>query len=512
VELVCISLVAAPSIVLLIWAHYRGKKTLERIHDFVCGLGEDLGLPPPVDFDEGRHQGHALRGTIDGVPIRVTFDIIGRTTVRAIIDAELPAGFKLTKEGLFAELERGAGAVDVQLGNHRLDDTLMIGGDDPDAIRNLFASDEVRQAALRLFEHQPTAYLEDGEIELEFTARQGKWWKPSGVEEGESWWNPANMTFVEGKRRAQVIQAANDVVALAQALNSAAAPTVSSTQEAGKANTAAAPADVTHSPEPIHSDRDIDARLNQLDEDPVARFELALAKSQAGYSTLWLIVPLNILIYIFLENTMAQGPGTERRLIETGLDMGACFGPALIAGEWWRILTSNYLHWGTAHIFGNMVWLFFVGLMLERLIGRKGFLLVYTATGIIGAMTSVWVNPLQVAAGASGAVFGVYGAATAYAFPRGHIVPVKVLRKHAGFMAMFVLLQVFGAFESPHGVAHFAHIGGYVSGYLLGLWLSHPLNDAGRSGRTRRFWVALGTTALIMPIWAWLFVSRGINL
>jgi Uncharacterized membrane protein (homolog of Drosophila rhomboid) len=81
----------------------------------------------------------------------------------------------------------------------------------------------------------------------------------------------------------------------------------------------------------------------------------------------------------------------------------------LAHGEWWRILTPAFLHYGPFHLAVNMYSLYFAGTLLEQVIGRWRFALLYFASGIAGSAGAIWLSPNSVTVGASGAIFGVLG-------------------------------------------------------------------------------------------------------
>lgn len=91
------------------------------------------------------------------------------------------------------------------------------------------------------------------------------------------------------------------------------------------------------------------------------------------------------------------------------LKWGANYRPAIQNGEYWRLLTSTFLHGGVMHILFNMYGLFIAGIFLEKEIGAKWFIVFYLLTGIVSSLTSVWWHPATISVGASGAIFGMYG-------------------------------------------------------------------------------------------------------
>jgi len=144
--------------------------------------------------------------------------------------------------------------------------------------------------------------------------------------------------------------------------------------------------------------------------------------------------------------------------------------------ELYTLFTSMFVHSGLLHILGNMLVLFFMGIAFEQRIGRKKFIIIYLATGVIATLTFSLVNLDRniLLVGASGAIFGILGA-FAYSYPRDEIVmpiPVFILMMirikviigvliFAGIETFFVILG------TEDGTAHVAHIGGLVGGVVL---------------------------------------------
>lgn len=144
--------------------------------------------------------------------------------------------------------------------------------------------------------------------------------------------------------------------------------------------------------------------------------------------------------------------------------------------QMYTILTSMFVHSDFLHILGNMFVFFFMGIAFEQRIGRKKFLIIYLITGICAALTQTfvkWGSPLLLV-GASGAIFGILGA-FAYAYPRDEVVMpvplgimlimrIKVIYATILFSILETVVVIFAVQDST---AHFAHLGGLVSGVLL---------------------------------------------
>ncbi len=162
----------------------------------------------------------------------------------------------------------------------------------------------------------------------------------------------------------------------------------------------------------------------------------------------------------------------------------ALFGPALAHGEWYRLFTSGFLHFGIIHLAMNMYILFLLGRTLEAGIGRARFATIYLASLVGGSLGAVVLSPGALTAGASGAVFGLAGAATLGLSRRG--VPFAA----TGWGPM-LLLNLVITFSIP-GIS----IGGHVGGLVVGLILGHLTLDP-RLGAQRP---ALGFVAAVLIV------------
>lgn len=153
------------------------------------------------------------------------------------------------------------------------------------------------------------------------------------------------------------------------------------------------------------------------------------------------------------------------------LEHGAMYDPAIIEGhEYYRILTSMFLHFGIQHLLNNMVLLGALGWNLELEIGRVRFLIIYFGSGIMGNLLSLFWDVSRgesvVSAGASGAIFGLMGALLyAVIANRGRLGRLS----GRGMLFMVVLSLYFGF--SSSGVDNFAHIGGLAGGFIMAVLL-----------------------------------------
>jgi membrane associated rhomboid family serine protease len=151
------------------------------------------------------------------------------------------------------------------------------------------------------------------------------------------------------------------------------------------------------------------------------------------------------------------------------LDKGVLFGPLVANGDWWRLLTSAFLHYGPLHLAMNMYALYWVGSLLEHVIGSWRFLLLYLAAGLAGSAGALIATPNAFTVGASGAIFGILGAL--YVLERrGHIAS-------GGQIAALIVINLvftfaFSGFALGGRVTGLTislggHIGGLIGGILL---------------------------------------------
>jgi membrane associated rhomboid family serine protease len=140
---------------------------------------------------------------------------------------------------------------------------------------------------------------------------------------------------------------------------------------------------------------------------------------------------------------------------------GALYGPAVAAGDWWRLVTSGFLHAGIIHIGFNMLILWQLGTLLEPAIGRLRFGVIYFVSLLCGSFGALLVTPNSPTVGASGAVFGLMAAAVVVMRDRG-IDPM------ASGLPMWIGLNLIITFTLS-GISIGGHIGGLLGGALAAL-------------------------------------------
>lgn len=215
------------------------------------------------------------------------------------------------------------------------------------------------------------------------------------------------------------------------------------------------------------------------------------------------------LLTLVLSRT-ASGPTFEDNF-SYGL---LCNGYFVLSGQWWRLATSIFVHFGWIHILTNMWCLWNLGLLGEPLLGEFGMLAAYMLTGVAGNLLSVAFNQRPpgpsggvLSAGASGAVFGLAG--VLLMLLRSPLLPIpqielKKLRRSVWYFALinFVIDGGLWLAHTRLQVDNMAHLGGFLSGLALGVPLV-PRIGAPRETFVRRRAIAVGVMVFILLLIAW---------
>jgi rhomboid protease GluP len=235
--------------------------------------------------------------------------------------------------------------------------------------------------------------------------------------------------------------------------------------------------------------------------------EVQMAKASAPKMSFWslfiprkgffmtpLIIDINILLFIIM---VLSGPDIAKNLFgpdtETILKWGGNFRAFTLNGEWWRLFTCMFLHIGIMHLLLNMYALLYIGILLEPILGKWRFALAYLLTGLVASMTSIFWHDQIVSAGASGAIFGMYG--VFLALITTNIIDAKARKPLLGSMTIFIGYNLL--FGLKGGIDNSAHIGGLLSGFVIG-YIFYP-------GLTKERWrypsIAGSVLVAGMAIW-----------
>lgn len=193
-----------------------------------------------------------------------------------------------------------------------------------------------------------------------------------------------------------------------------------------------------------------------------------------------LLIALNVLFFLYLEIT---GSSEDAYFMYT---KGAMFAPAVLEdGEYYRLLTAMFMHFGIRHIMNNMLVLFVIGDNLERALGHVKYLIFYLLCGIGSngvSMMAHTADTMTVSAGASGAIFGVVGGLLyVVTANRGQLEDLNTRQ-----LVIMIFFSLYLGYTST-GVDNIAHLSGLVIGFVLAIILYHrPARDRWADGGIKR--------------------------
>jgi len=182
------------------------------------------------------------------------------------------------------------------------------------------------------------------------------------------------------------------------------------------------------------------------------------------------LIGINVGIYLI---ELATG-GTINGVGSKIFDKGFLYGPYVAQGDWWRLVTAPFLHYGPIHLGFNMLFLYWVGTPVEQYLGRARFLLVYLVSGLAGSAGALVLTPNGVTVGASGAIFGILGAALVLERQGSYVL--------GGSAMGLIVINLVLSFVLSH-ISIGAHIGGLIGGAACMLVLSRFGRGHGAYGR-----------------------------
>lgn len=171
------------------------------------------------------------------------------------------------------------------------------------------------------------------------------------------------------------------------------------------------------------------------------------------------IIAINIILYI-ITAIMSKNIFDINAYVL--LYMGGNYGALVSHGQVWRLLTCAFLHGGLIHILCNMYALYALGPQVEILFGRVKYIMIYLFSAIGGSLLSYIFSPSSLSIGASGAIFGLFGAMVVFVLKYKDKIPKKVLNNLFGVIILNLLIGF-----NLQGIDNFAHIGGLLVGALV---------------------------------------------
>jgi rhomboid protease GluP len=185
------------------------------------------------------------------------------------------------------------------------------------------------------------------------------------------------------------------------------------------------------------------------------------ARVNRGFTMTKLLIAVNVIVFLVLS---IWGNTQDAQFMA---DHGALWTPYVLQyHEYYRLVTSQFLHFGFMHLFNNMLLLYFMGDVLEQIFGKAKFLIFYLLTGVCGNLLTMLyeqsTGSYAVSAGASGAIFGVLGGLL-FLILKYH---GRVSYMSTGQLVFFIVYSLVAGYTSG-GVNNMAHLGGLIGGFLL---------------------------------------------
>jgi membrane associated rhomboid family serine protease/Flp pilus assembly protein TadD len=204
------------------------------------------------------------------------------------------------------------------------------------------------------------------------------------------------------------------------------------------------------------------------------------------------ILAVNILVYVVM---VARGVSPMMPTPQDAIAYGADFGALTLGGQWWRLVTSMFVHFGIFHVGLNMWCLWNLGRAAERLMGKFSYFLAYMISGILGSIASVYWHPEAAGAGASGAIFGIAGVLVSFVYLKKTPSHLQINSRMLGSLGTFILYNLLFGAAIP-GISNAAHIGGLVMGLAVGAML--PSASAPESSRRARLSLVVLVSAVVL--------------
>ena len=218
------------------------------------------------------------------------------------------------------------------------------------------------------------------------------------------------------------------------------------------------------------------------------------------------IIAINVAVFIVMLIAGADFMNPNPAVL---IRFGSNYGPLTWTGEEWRLLTSAFLHFGLIHIALNMYAFYQAGALVERLFGSVRFALIYLLAALAGSVVSGWWDPLRNSAGASGAIFGVYGAPLAFIAVRRVDLPPSMLKSISSSALLFCLYSLVIGAAHPL-IDNACHIGGLLGGFVSGVILARPFTlEARATPQPVKLLLAVLAVALPLALLAQPLTAKG---
>ncbi|HEY0682497.1 MAG TPA: rhomboid family intramembrane serine protease [Steroidobacter sp.] len=229
-------------------------------------------------------------------------------------------------------------------------------------------------------------------------------------------------------------------------------------------------------------------------------FNRELSRMTPHAAVTGILILLNVITFAAL---LFSGSGFWNANLELLTRWGANTTSLTTAGQGWRLISALFLHAGFIHLLLNMWVLWGIGRLTERLYGNALFAVIYASAGCIASLSSIAWHPFVISVGASGAVFGAVGACLAFFLRSRTHIPRGIVWRHGLATAVFILFNLVSGFMSG-GIDNAAHVGGLLTGLVLGFLLARPVQDGERIAlKPLRIVVATGYVLLAIGSGVW---------
>ena len=188
----------------------------------------------------------------------------------------------------------------------------------------------------------------------------------------------------------------------------------------------------------------------------------AMNLSGSNLYVTYAIIAIDTLVFVLMA---INGAGIFEANGYVHIKWGSDYSPLTLSGDWWRLITNVFIHFGIIHLAINMYCLYTVGVYLEPMLGKAKYITAYLCTGVIASIVSLWWHKEAVnSAGASGAIFGMYG--LFLALLTTNLIPKQVRKSLLQSIGIFVVYNL--VYGMKGGVDNSAHVGGLLSGFIIG--------------------------------------------
>ena len=222
------------------------------------------------------------------------------------------------------------------------------------------------------------------------------------------------------------------------------------------------PANIIANKEAITQLRQLTIEKAIKEQEEAAEVQRAMNLSGSNLYLTYTIIGINVLVFILM---VVNGAGIIDPNGLVHIKWGSNFTALTLSGDWWRLVTNIFIHFGIIHLLMNMYCFYTIGIYLEPMLGKARYITGYLCTGVLASLASLWWHKEGVnSAGASGAIFGMYG--IFLALLTSNLIPESIRKALLQSIGIFVVYNLVYGMKS--GVDNAAHVGGLVSGFAIG--------------------------------------------